>query len=245
MNADQNVCPRCGALAGESRWCSSCGLNLEQQGTLPTAEEFEAQSREKEWLSARETDERDRTRLEEDLNSQRQLEAAAHAEALRQERKAQTRERFRKHKVAFILALMIGTGGLVGGIVAWRVKSIDIPLVGSQPNCGDWKGWASEKKADYVEEDGLGVVYVRYLDDACGSFVVLGDTLTDAVDEVDTRINVTLSRDSTCSDLDSVMSDEVKRFVALYGSQATSPSDLGFLCSSSGNPDEPLTSLTD
>ena len=51
------VCPRCGTDASESRWCSGCGLNLEQQERLPTREEFEAREREQQWLSEHEAPE--------------------------------------------------------------------------------------------------------------------------------------------------------------------------------------------
>lgn len=45
------VCPRCGTPAGSDRFCSGCGLNLKLVGHLPTAEEYEAAQREKEWLA--------------------------------------------------------------------------------------------------------------------------------------------------------------------------------------------------
>src|SRR5437868_3244595 len=44
------VCARCGAVAGDARWCAGCGLNLHSQPELPTAEEFAAKRREEEWL---------------------------------------------------------------------------------------------------------------------------------------------------------------------------------------------------
>lgn len=44
------VCPRCGTAAGQSTWCSRCGLNLPLQPELPTADAFSAQAREKRWL---------------------------------------------------------------------------------------------------------------------------------------------------------------------------------------------------
>ena len=48
------VCPRCGAPASGSRWCSGCGLNLANQQALPTAEEYSAAAREREWLAEQE-----------------------------------------------------------------------------------------------------------------------------------------------------------------------------------------------
>lgn len=46
------VCPRCGGVKGGSIFCTGCGLNLPQQGELPTAEEFAAKQRERTWLAA-------------------------------------------------------------------------------------------------------------------------------------------------------------------------------------------------
>jgi hypothetical protein len=48
------VCPRCGASRGEERFCSSCGLNLELQEELPTADAYTARVRERQWLEQRE-----------------------------------------------------------------------------------------------------------------------------------------------------------------------------------------------
>lgn len=48
---DDRVCSRCGVPAGESRWCSGCGLNLASHSPLPTAEEYAARVREREWLA--------------------------------------------------------------------------------------------------------------------------------------------------------------------------------------------------
>lgn len=36
------VCPRCGAVAAENEYCSTCGLHLAQQPELPTRERWEA-----------------------------------------------------------------------------------------------------------------------------------------------------------------------------------------------------------
>ena len=48
---DTRVCSRCGELAGEQRFCPSCGLNLAEQPELPTAEEYSAKERERGWLA--------------------------------------------------------------------------------------------------------------------------------------------------------------------------------------------------
>lgn len=58
------VCPRCGATAGDSRWCAACGLNLSQQGKLPTADAYAAGIRERRWLAEQETQRRDRLMAE-------------------------------------------------------------------------------------------------------------------------------------------------------------------------------------
>lgn len=39
---DERVCPRCGQLAAEQRFCKSCGLNLAAQSEVPTRSEWEA-----------------------------------------------------------------------------------------------------------------------------------------------------------------------------------------------------------
>lgn len=49
MNGPERVCPRCGTPA-EAVWCPGCGLNLKQQGDLPTREAYQAKERERAWL---------------------------------------------------------------------------------------------------------------------------------------------------------------------------------------------------
>lgn len=50
------MCPRCGTPAGDAVWCSGCGLNLRQQGELPTADLYSAGIRERDWLARQESE---------------------------------------------------------------------------------------------------------------------------------------------------------------------------------------------
>ena len=42
IGPETRVCPECGSPAGEERFCSSCGLNLSQQPSVPTRAEWES-----------------------------------------------------------------------------------------------------------------------------------------------------------------------------------------------------------
>jgi hypothetical protein len=75
------VCPRCGTGATEAIWCGGCGLNLRQQGELPTADAYAAKVRERSWL----TEQAARTeaaRTEESQAWQRRVAAQAEQRAL-------------------------------------------------------------------------------------------------------------------------------------------------------------------
>jgi uncharacterized Zn finger protein (UPF0148 family) len=54
MTTNDRVCPRCGTPTAESVFCASCGVNLRQQGELPSAEAFAAKQREEAWLAKEE-----------------------------------------------------------------------------------------------------------------------------------------------------------------------------------------------
>lgn len=64
------VCPRCGATASGETFCRACGLNLNKQGKLPTADAYAARVREQRWLESqdreRQAEERARATAEQE-----------------------------------------------------------------------------------------------------------------------------------------------------------------------------------
>ena len=131
------VCPRCGTAAGGNRWCAECGLNLAQQGELPTAEAYAAKIREQRWLEeqeqerrAAETDARaaateraeraaaevKRRRLEEE--EQKRAEAvAARRERTATRRARRERRKTRLKRPAVIASTVVVGAGAAGAIL--------------------------------------------------------------------------------------------------------------------------------
>lgn len=131
---DHPVCPRCGTFAGDGVWCGGCGLNLKQQGELPTADSYAARVREQRWLAAQaEQAEVDRTEQASALEERRAAEAEHRAREQREQARARAEEsaskraerpRGRRRKLwvglASVLVLLLGGGGAAFALLQAR-----------------------------------------------------------------------------------------------------------------------------
>lgn len=137
------MCPRCGAKAGDSVWCDSCGLNLKQQKDLPTADVYAARVREREWKDAQKSGPPARKVRRKGSPGQkgpgRDHEAGTDAAGSRP-RKALT------IGVA-IVAL------LAGAAAAWHFTGWDAPLVGTSPIKDDDEQSATAADSGEASED--------------------------------------------------------------------------------------------
>lgn len=209
MSEESSVCPRCGTPVAGTRFCSSCGINLEQQGTLPTQEEFAAAKTDAEWIARQQEERRE-------AQSRQQQEAAARQAEQRRlatERRRALIRRARWPLVGLCVVFFVG-------LIAWQVRAVDIPLVsGSGPTCSDWKGWALGKQASYVADQGLDSVYADDVDEACGWYVAPSESLDLAFERVEARVGNELdSYSASCGDLRSVLDDEVQNYLYSTGS---------------------------
>jgi hypothetical protein len=96
------VCPRCGTPERGKRFCTSCGLNLDLQDELPTADEFAARVRERRWLEAHEAPTK---RLSRDKEPRHEVGASRTP-------RWQTRK-ITAAMIGITLALLVGAAGLL------------------------------------------------------------------------------------------------------------------------------------
>jgi len=123
---EQRVCPRCGALAQDGIWCDDCGLNLGQQGELPTADAYAAKVRERRWLEERAREARqereaqaarkaaERERRPKEAEEARRADAVGR-QAERERRVAEKREPSRSGRRRWLVATAIAGLVIVGG----------------------------------------------------------------------------------------------------------------------------------
>jgi hypothetical protein len=141
-SSEVRVCPRCGSPAGESRWCSTCGLNLdqdpnwvEQQRRSQDARRIEERIRERDrkWAEQQRRHQ-DARRIEERIQSAKQRER----DATREARRLRRIELGWKWKARTVL--MVGLAIVVVSAVAeWQIESMDLPGIkdGALPVLGD------------------------------------------------------------------------------------------------------------
>lgn len=141
------VCPRCGTTAGGSTWCSGCGLNLDRQGELPTAEAHEASVREREWLAAQ-GHEPDRPARENRTKDTKPGSLPAPSPSTEQATPSESTPR----RKGLVLAAVLGVVTLAaGGGVALYATASDEPTASAEANSSpdrDGDGLRNEQDAE-------------------------------------------------------------------------------------------------
>ena len=135
-NGENRVCPRCGTKAGDSRWCSGCGLNLEREGDLPTPEAYAATQREREWLEKQREEKNQQTEKQRQKNKADRARAAERRRAAASEAAKRRAEQQRRIIARLRPALpWAGLAALLAAAVvaAWSLTDYDAPVLGQSP----------------------------------------------------------------------------------------------------------------
>lgn len=194
--ANHRVCPRCGTPAGESGWCAGCGLNLRQQGELPTAEAYAAKVREQQWLDRqeeeREAAEQAAGREAAEREQQRRAEAARLPEERRQrtseakpsasqENAARPRKLWRGVVLVALAALaLIGAGSalLLSGVGEEEPTGSASPAAGGQAQEAEPSSPPEDGATDGVASDDSSAAGTGTLEE-CADFKTAGPFVED------------------------------------------------------------------
>jgi hypothetical protein len=131
-SGSQKVCPRCGTDAGDSVWCSSCGLNLKRMDELPTADAYAARARERRWMEERKRNAQPTApACAEDAKGRKRAERST---AAPDEGRAPVGVRGRPGRLA---SFLVALGVLIALFAALSVTDFDAPGVGLSPLAAD------------------------------------------------------------------------------------------------------------
>ena len=157
-SGDRRVCPRCGSEATDSVWCAGCGLNLKKAGNLPTADEYSADEREKDWIAGQRVGRSASIPGAETAKRALQKRTKAKSASTTAD-KGQATERVPSSS-GHRKRILAGPGLLflvVAALAVWSESAADIPGIGKSPLASEESGGSS---ASTTNSTGSGDVFV-------------------------------------------------------------------------------------